>query len=69
MTVSLGKLLLPVVEFSGLAEEVDKEEGSFKEQYGQEGAKLNIASSHLWSVNVLEQSKWFFILYCKCHFS
>ena len=54
IVVSLGKLLLPVVEFSGLAEEEDKEEGSFKEQYGQEGAKLNIACSHLWSVNVLE---------------
>ena len=61
MTVSLGELLLPVVEFSGLVEEEDKEEGSFKEQYGQEEAKLNIACSDLWSVNISEQSKWFFI--------
>ena len=43
MTVSLGELLLPVVEVSGLAEEEDKDEGSFKKQYGQEGTKLNLA--------------------------
>ena len=61
MTVSLGELLLPIVEVSELAEEVNNEERSFKEQYGQEGAKLNIARSHLWSVNILKQANWVFL--------
>ena len=46
-TVSLGELLPPVVEVSGLVEEKDTKEGSFKKQYGQEGSQLSISSSHL----------------------
>ena len=64
MTVSLGELLLPIVEVSELVEEVDNEERSFKEQYGQERAPLNIARSHLWSVNILKQANWLFLSNC-----
>ena len=43
------------MEVSELAEKEDTEEGSFKEQYGQEGSKLSISSRHLWGVHILEQ--------------
>ena len=67
-TVSLGELLPPVVEVSGLAEEEDTEEGSFKEQYGQEGSKLSISSSHLWAVYVWEECEWSLLLNSFSHF-
>ena len=69
MTVSLGELLFPVVEVSGLAGEEDNEERSFKEQYGQEGAPLNIAGCYLWSVNIWEQCEQSILLNSICHFS